>query len=398
MAFTKSFIQFRHLQVLYLVSLLCALQSECLAESFYLQGQIKNAKQDYSIIISYPLQDSVACIERQVDTLLLHNGRFYLSGDVEGLRPAIIEINRHRYRFYLEPGTLTLEIDGNRPLQVQETGTSVDDELALLNHYTIENDSMLFYWHQKALDWVYITEYDFDDVAEYDKWCQKRKDLLLEFCNAHVGFKIVPDLLCQVLEIDKAGSLEKKPFEKIKTIKSLSKRIPEEVISSPMGRILQNSLRIAECAAKAQRHPVGALMPNISFTMIDGQCQRISDYRDSKYVLLHVWSDYCYNCELEIIAIENFRHRFTKNLEIISISRLEQSKDEWTKSLERCQIDWVQTMDTWYTELYQIYSPQIVSLLPCSLLPCFILIDMDGKIVDFEEGNLKYEGLFSDHW
>lgn len=362
------------------------------AGEFQITGKINNAGDITSMIIKYQIHPGANCIEYHTDTCQVVGGQFVLCGNVDELLPATYEIGKQRFRFYLEPGDISMTIDGNKPYLMQETGTSIDEELVILSTFFRENDSLLMHKFKKAVEFVYETEYVFDDVAEYDRCCQKRKLLLLDFCKKHTSFKIVPDLLCQVIEIDNAGSFEEKQFASLKSVRRLYEKINEESRTSLTGISLEKSIRNSVRAKKAQRHPVGAEMPDLAFSTADGKCISISDYKSKSYVLLHVWSGPCVDCPEERQVIRNFKKAFPKPLEILSVSQEENSKEEWLHNIESCQLEWPQCLDTWQTDLYQLFSTRIVSMLPGSLLPKFILIDQDGKIVAFDDGTLEISG------
>ena len=364
------------------------------AGNYILQGLITNAKDTSLVIVSYQIQNGGKCTEYRTDTCQVLDGRFSLSGYVEGIWPATIELDGHRSRFYLEPGKISLTLVHDRPFLLQETGTSVDDELKTFRRFFRENDSILWIKHKKATEFVYHTEYDYDDVEEYHRWCQKRKMLLLRFCKSHIDYRIVPDLLCQVLEIDNAASFEEEQFARLNSVKRIFRKIPEESKVSATGILFQKKIKIAESAKKAQKHPVGAEIPDLSFVTSDRRCISLSDYRGKAYILLHLWSNYCFDCQEEKKAILDFRKTFQDSLEIISVSRLENNKEEWIHNTGSCQLDWPQVLECWHTDLYNLFSDQIGGMLPVSLLPAYILIDKKGRIISISFGSQKIDGLF----
>ena len=164
----------------------------------------------------------------EIDSIPVINGLFSFECSIERLTSASICINRNYMRIYLEPSDVTVNLDGSTPYLICQSGTSVDKELEAVNNYLLENNKRSFNdcFNQFA-GYCYHTEHY--DLIEHRKTIKQRQELLLSFCRSHIDYKIVPDLLHQVMLLYDYNSLSTHQIEKIyHDIQSIYHDIPSE--------------------------------------------------------------------------------------------------------------------------------------------------------------------------
>ncbi|MDR2058132.1 MAG: AhpC/TSA family protein [Dysgonamonadaceae bacterium] len=109
----------------------------------------------------------------------------------------------------------------------------------------------------------------------------------------------------------------------------------------------------------------------------DGNVIALSDYTGKgKYVLLDFWASWCPPCREEAPNLVKLYNEYKgKNLEIVSYS-LDKNKEAWKKGIETLNLTWPQMSDCEYWD-----SPA-VKLYAVQSIPCTVLIDPEGKIIE----------------
>jgi thiol-disulfide isomerase/thioredoxin len=103
----------------------------------------------------------------------------------------------------------------------------------------------------------------------------------------------------------------------------------------------------------------------------------LSDYAGKgKYVLLDFWASWCPPCREEAPNLLRLYNEYKdNNFEIVSYS-LDQNDAAWKNGIEQLGLTWVQMSDCafWDSPAVLLYAVQSI--------PCTILIDPDGKIIE----------------
>ena len=95
-----------------------------------------------------------------------------------------------------------------------------------------------------------------------------------------------------------------------------------------------------------------------------------------KYVLLDFWASWCPPCREEMPKLVNLYEKYKdKNFEIVAYS-LDKEENAWKNGIEKLNMTWPQMSDCEYWD-----SPA-VRLYAIQSIPCMILIDPDGKIIE----------------
>lgn len=229
--------------------------------------------------------DDIFDIE-EIDSIPVINGQFSFECTIGRLTSASICINRNYMRIYLEPGEIEVTLDGATPYLVSQSGTSVDKELEAVNNYLLENSKRSFNdcFNQFA-GYCYHTERY--DLIEHSKTKKQRQTLLLSFCRSHLDYRIVPDLLHQVLLLYDYTVLSAQQIERIlHDIQDIYQDIPSDNKNSDdyemVGWEIQQMMR----AATASEH-IGGEAPDFLCRNTDGKQFRLYKYLGESFVLLH---------------------------------------------------------------------------------------------------------------
>lgn len=118
----------------------------------------------------------------------------------------------------------------------------------------------------------------------------------------------------------------------------------------------------------------GALCPDVTFSDIQGQQHKLSDYF-GKYIYIDIWATWCGPCCAEIPYIEKHVAHYKDNdkIQFISIS-IDHNHDAWVKKLEKDKPEWLQFICN--KEEHQLISKQW----GVTGIPRFIIINPNGTI------------------
>lgn len=381
-----------------LLLLVLWLPNICFSNRFELQGHLKNVPDTYYVTVGYDVVENGKWKRIIHNSILVENGMFSLSGQVDELSPAYIEINKQRLRFYLEPSKMTLHIDVRAPYNMQLTGTTVDEEFQTYISTFHECDSILTEKFRKAVDWEYTSEYSVDYPGMYSLYTHEKEDKLLAFCKKHPDYKIAPDLLLQALEIDMdswdsyydGNKVVKAPkrevFSGITKINKVIRKLPAEITNTNLGKKLLERASIAKAVSECRKTIIGSMAPSFTAVTSTGDSINIANYRDNKYVLLYFWADKISETPYAKEVISNM----TKDIPSRDIVRISISTnidgDEWRQEVHKYGDGYIHAEQPMSTDLYQLFVKQISSLYPFGTLPTYILIDKKGKIASITEG------------
>jgi len=118
--------------------------------------------------------------------------------------------------------------------------------------------------------------------------------------------------------------------------------------------------------------------PAPNFQCIDQTGKAVSlSYFKGKTLCIDVWASWCSGCFNEFTYYDKLKQNLSSKINFISIS-VDDKKDIWLNTLQKKNLEGIQLWapngkDSEFTSDYY--------LLECGL-PCFIIIDSDGKIID----------------
>jgi hypothetical protein len=75
---------------------------------------------------------------------------------------------------------------------------------------------------------------------------------------------------------------------------------------------------------------------------INGKRVTLSDFKDSKFVLLHFWASWCSPCVKELPAVKDINDKYkSKNLQIISVALPSPKYSDYLTAIEKYHMDWI---------------------------------------------------------
>ena len=162
---------------------------------FTIKGEILNLHETTYVDFSYVKIQNGLWVEERVDSILVNNGIFSVTGDVEELMAATIKYDNHKYRIYVEPCEMSVLIDANTPYFLKQTGTSVDKETENVRRYLRKNDSILYAKYEDYITHPFELRDGKDRFLYYLEVCDERQELLIQYFEANphtpIGSEII---------------------------------------------------------------------------------------------------------------------------------------------------------------------------------------------------------------
>lgn len=368
----------------YLFILLCILVLELACTSFrtgtnggkcYVSVHVENVPDTTYAKAAWLHQSGELSAIKEIDSIPVIHGMFSFECTIERLTSASICINENYMRIYLEPGKIEVNLDGSAPYRVSQSGTSVDKELAVVNDYLLENSKRSYNdCFNQFSGYCYHTEHY--DLLEHEKTIKQRQTLLLSFCRSHIDYKIVPDLLHQVLLLDDYKFLQ------CHKVDSIFQTIFQESSNSDFYDLLAWEIKQVQLSVKLQTAN-DALAPDFQSVALDGTPFKLSNVLGRDTVLLHFTTgSELIESDWQLLAAYNSK----PDLKLISIVRWHSVKDlnHFSASVNS---RWPICISAFDASYYGIRVLDPFSLFPFKLLPAYVLISPKGIIIRSWEGN-----------
>ena len=300
----------------------------------------------------------------KIDTLAtsdITNGKFEFSGDVEGIKYAMIgfEGQRGSMPFFLENGNFTVNINATDPFANKIEGGAAQ---GLYNQFSdLTLDVMK---QQQPLQQAFMAANQAQDQAKMDS-------------IENVFNQLVADMQAKELELIKANpDAYVTAFMIAQSMQQLELDAVKErfALLSEAAKMNEWGKQISEFIAQQEKTAVGATAPD--FTITDTEGKEFSLYSvKAKVKLLDFWASWCGPCRGEnpnVVAI--YKEYHDKGLEIVGIS-LDNDKEAWLKAIEDDGLIWKHGSDLkgWGAAPAQLYGVRAI--------PATFLLDENNKIV-----------------
>lgn len=357
------------------------------SDFFRLEGTVEGAEEHDNISLYYSVLENDEWYKVSATTEII-DGKFFFEGNIEGLTAADLCFDDGNVvvdvRIYLEPTTMILRIDKSQLYAYELSGTKIEKENIELRK-VLEADEKIIHENLKSVDNLVnqIGLYSENDlirdslvnnlslfVAKNIFLIQKMNNARLDFISKHNTYQIAPDLLYLV-----ANRNDSIPIE---TIRDIYNNLPEKSKAGLMGKLACKQIEYRESKKNTS---VGDLAPDFTRKTFSGETISLSDFKNNDYVLLDFWANWCAPCLKEIPNIKKLHNKYgKKEFKIISIS-LDDDRNNWIEGINKHQID------TWHQVLSEennnnaLFKDDISLLYNVEIIPHFILIDKQGKII-----------------
>lgn len=366
--------------ILFVVVLIC---DQINAASFVLDGTIINlGGQETIVYIGYTKMQNGKYVHVKDSTNVI-DGNFSFEGDIEDLTAARLDFSNRFIRIYIEPGQMSLYIDGNAPYSYHMVGSIVENENIEFREQLRPYMELYFKLLDKVIDLSNKIDYAeensiaqdsifliINEVANANETNHNKMDsLYLDFVLTHPSYSIAPDLLYSISESS---------YVDIDSIRAAYNRLAEDVRNTIIGKIALNEIEAQE-RKKIETSSISEFIMKTA----SGRTIKLSDYKNKIYVLLDFWASWCAPCLKEIPKMKEIYGTYKdKELVIIGIS-LDKNKNKWNETIQEKGLNhWPQTLDSEVEVFGRDYSGYGLSnFLECEAIPFYVLLDKEGKIV-----------------
>jgi peroxiredoxin len=305
-----------------------------------------------------------------VDSALISNGRFRLSGSVAVPDMYFMRIAERRGRLilFVENSKISISGHGDSLYLAEVKGSSVQDELDAFNvGYDRINDKI------RTLSGEYRLASQANDqermaalTAEYMELDSLLKEKQATYVSSHPASYISPYLLLNMSYNMKVDEMEH-------WLTGLDERLAESQIVRDLWEMV-TILKSVE---------VGRIAPDFTLPDPQGVPVTLSDLR-GKVLLVDFWAAWCGPCRRENPnVVEAYSKYHDKGFDVLGVS-LDDSREDWLQAVEDDMLTWTQVSDLkgWANAAAIQYGIQGI--------PANILLDRDGRIID---KNLRGERL-----
>jgi len=355
------------------------------SDSFKLEGFIEGAKDtEHIVLYYYTLKNNE--LQEITDTAKIINGKFLFEGTINKLTAAELIFDGFdvviSVQLYLEPTSMKLQINKDKPYAYELLGTKVEKENIELRK-EIEFEQKAYYEELESMNNIILQMNLHNDnpdsllnlfnqtKAEYANTRVTLDKKYLDFILKHKSYQIIPDLLNQIV---KSVSIP------IDSIQNIYNQLPEQSKTSIMGRLAIKQIKDCESEKETAKDIeedtlIGTFAPSFMRKDFAGRTIQLSDYKSKNYVLLDFWASWCIPCVEKIPQLKDLYNKYNeKGLTIISIS-LDEDSAGWANTIKKYKLDgWLQVLNVQNKDT-------LTSLYNVSTVPHFVLIDKQGKII-----------------
>lgn len=117
----------------------------------------------------------------------------------------------------------------------------------------------------------------------------------------------------------------------------------------------------------------GRQAPDFAAADINGKRHRLSEYR-GKYIYIDIWATWCAPCRAEIPYLKELEEKFRDNNIVFIGLSVDKDKSKWEEKVKSGELSGIQ--------LYLGQESSFQKKFKINGIPRFILLDMDGKVVN----------------
>lgn len=392
--------------IYYLLISLCLTSCNYTTPNTYiLEGQIAGLTDSTKLVLSYLTLDNGKWVETK-DTAYTRDEKFIFKGDLNELTAAFLDFNNASIRLYLEPVTMKLKLNKDRPWEYELSGTKTEPENIVLREKLKFKEEELFNESINAKNIV-------DQINSYKEETLERDSLInilkldivkritaikkqmgkiwLNYVFENNTSRIAPDLVYRIAKWELID---------IDTLRNAYENLSKDSKMTMLGKLAYKQIEQTDRFIKGKDLIEGSVVPDFSRIDISGKEIKLSDLCEQNYVLIDFWASWCKPCLEEVPKVKRLHNRYAdKGLNIIGIS-VDEDKKQWTNAIEKYQLgDWAQIISKIDSES-DYFSYDISDSYGVESIPCYFLIDDERKIVarweHLEEDKISFlESLLS---
>lgn len=331
----------------------------CQPGGYKIEGEIAGAQDGHVYLKS--LKDGRPF---QVDSALITNGQFELTGSIEHAELYLIFVNEAPapVAFFLENKNIKIKADIARMDTALITG-SPETELFLSF-----NKDMPHATRSQEIRSEFMQAQMTNDTAAMKNLQQEMTSIMEEQKKFFEDFvhTNTQSAVGAFLATNMAGTLDLEALREL--IAKYEEGLGEHPYINEMKKTLEPLVKYEQAT---QATAEGSVAPDFTLPTKDGEEIKLASFQ-GKYVLVDFWASWCGPCRQENPNVVKAYNQFKdKGFEVLSVS-VDQKREDWIKAVEDDGLTWTQVIDA-EGNVAQTYGVQSI--------PSTFLLDKEGKII-----------------
>lgn len=376
------------------------------ADTFVLKGVIHGAQAGEELTLLYPqLKDGVWY--RRTLTTEVVNDKFSFEGELSDVTYAsLVFDNMDEVGFFIDAGSMTLEMERERPYDFTLQGVSVKAEFEKYRRWMGNIVQNMYEANRDVQDanqrWIEASQRSapeadslmqvfYNHVYAFRETKMQEVEHMRSFMTAHLDYAIAPYMLYYVAFNEGISNDE---------AHALYSQLPQVSRQSALGQLAWRRIYLS---ASDEGGFEGDKAFDFERNSADGQRVRMSEQvTKGGYLLLDFWASWCAPCIEEMPAVRQLYDKYSdRGLHIIGVSS-DEDTEAWRRGIEQHGLGrypQVLSLEPLAEELFFAEEADVATRYEVTSIPCFILLNDEREVVarwqHFDEQTLKFvERLF----